>query len=176
MFWMDRPWFTHPMERPTLDDRELLKQLENRLRWDQRVSLVDVQLQTHCGYVTLSGVVDAAFRRLAALELVSHTEGVQGYQDRIIVDEGFVKSDGELVAIVTKQLGLLSLSPEERIFADVARGVVRLRGQVSQVRSKALAAGLIWSLSGVRDCINLVEVVEGASDGSDRLGPARQSD
>lgn len=145
-------------EGPHEDDRVLLKRIEERMRWDVRVSSVDIHLKIHDAFVTVTGKVDSAFRRRAALDLVGHTEGIAGYQDSLVVAADFVRTDEELLSIIKAQLATIVLLVGEEISVKVSDGTVYLRGLVYRARPKAYAAGLVWSLSGVRDCINLVEV------------------
>lgn len=37
---------------------------------------------------------------------------------------------------------------------------VKLEGIVHTAQKKAMAAGIVWELSGVRDCMNLIEIVD----------------
>ena len=176
MWWMIRRWLRQVQlnrkanDRFLLrdavheDDRVLMKRVLERMRWDQRVSIVDIKIKIQEGYVTLTGEVDSNFRRGAALELVGHTEGIQGYQDDIVVVAGYTRSDTDLATIIKEQLAAISLMPGEEISARVVDGTVCLRGVVYRSRPKANAAGMVWALSGVRDCINLVEVAEPPRD------------
>lgn len=52
------------------------------------------------------------------------------------------------------------MAPTEQISVEVVDGFVKLEGVVHSPRQKAHAAGIVWELSGVADCMNLIEIVE----------------
>ena len=52
------------------------------------------------------------------------------------------------------------LDSGEHIEVDVKDGIVKLYGEVYRPRLKAMAVGAVWELSGVRDCQNLIEIIQ----------------
>ncbi len=82
------------------NDRLLMKRIVDRIRWDQRISLSDLKISIRNGLVTLAGEVDSTFRRRAALELVGYTEGIRGFEDKIVVVPGFHRDDDDLTRIL----------------------------------------------------------------------------
>lgn len=139
-------------------ENELLLKIKDRIKWDKRISLEDLKVDVQGGVVTVSGYVDSAFKHHAALEAISETEGVWSIEDRIIVPQDYYRGDGELRDIIRKQLNDMIKLGDEHIEVDVYDGVVKLEGEVFRPRLKAMADSAVWELSGVRDCLNFIEI------------------
>lgn len=141
-------------------DSQLLQVICDRVKWDKRVSLSDIDIVVLNGVTIVSGVVDTAFKKNAALEIISGTEGVWSIEDRIVLPIDYYRSDQELEQLILDQIeGLIKIGGEH-IEVDVKDGVVKLHGEVYRPRIKAMAVGAVWELSGVRDCQNLIEIRE----------------
>ena len=140
----------------SFDQTELLERIWKRLYWDKRVSMVDVKVD--CGHspgsVIVSGVVDSMFKQEAALELVRNTDGVHTVEDMLSVQLGLHRSDETIRAIIEMELKDVPWQRGEVVHVVVFGGVVKLTGVVYRKRTKAMAAGFCWELSGVRDCLN----------------------
>lgn len=140
-------------------DSDLLLKLRNRIKWDKRVSLSDVDVVVKNGVVTLNGFVDTSYKRHAVLEIVGSTEGVWSVDDRIVVPDDYYRTDEELKKLIKAQMNSILKLGGEHIEIDVVDGVVKFEGEVFRPRLKALASGIAWELSGVRDCLNFIEII-----------------
>lgn len=140
-------------------DSELLQKLRSRIKWDKRVSLCDVDVVVKNGVVVLNGFVDTSYKRYAVLEIVGSTEGVWSVDDRIVVPDDYYRTDEELKKLIKAQIGSVLKLSGEHIEIDVVDGIVKFEGEVFRPRLKALASGIAWELSGVRDCLNFIEIV-----------------
>jgi hyperosmotically inducible protein len=141
-------------------DSQLLQIICDRIQWDKRISLNDIDIVIRNGVTVVSGVVDTSFKKNAALEIISSTEGVWSIEDKIVVPIDYYRSDDELKELVLDQIEELIKIGGEYIEVDVKDGVVTLHGEVYRPRLKAMAVGAVWELSGVRDCRNLIEIGE----------------
>ncbi len=141
------------------EDRVLLKRIQERIRWDKRLSPADVHVAIDHGYVTLWGSVDSEFRRKAADEVVWSTDGILSLDDRVVASGEFFRSDTEIKALIEEQLRLLTFLDGERITVAVVDGIVKLEGEVYRLRLKGFASGAVFELSGVKDCLNMIELV-----------------
>ncbi|MGE5087457.1 MAG: BON domain-containing protein [Bacillota bacterium] len=139
---------------------ELAAKIMERLKWDKRVSPADFDVVVRGSAVIISGFVDTSFKRQAALELVSDIEGVWSIEDRIVVPAEYYRTDDELKKILNRELDEMIKIGGEHIELDVIDGVVKLQGEVFRPRLKALAVGLAWELSGVRDVVNDIQIIE----------------
>jgi osmotically-inducible protein OsmY len=108
----------------------------------------------------LTGFVDTSYKRNAALEAVSSVEGVWSVEDHIVVPADYFRTDDELKRIINAQLNEMVRLGGEHIEVDVVDGVVKLEGEVFRTRLKALAASIAWELSGVRDCLNFIDIID----------------
>lgn len=136
------------------NDNELGRKIRDRIKWDKRVSAADLDVVVRDGVVIVSGYVDTSYKKNAALEVISETEGVWQLEDRIVVPVDYFRSDAEIRRILEGQLAEMILLDGEHIEVLVAGGVVYLEGEVLRPRLKALAVAAAWELSGVQDVQN----------------------
>jgi hyperosmotically inducible protein len=139
-------------------DEILLQRIKDRIRWDIRVGNSDLLLKVTDGVVHLYGYFDESYRHTAAKSIVTSTEGVSGFMDHSRVLLSYYRSDRELEGLIMRQITNMTFLPGEWIDATVVDGVVKIEGVVFRPRLKAFAARSSWALSGVKDCINLIEI------------------
>jgi osmotically-inducible protein OsmY len=117
-----------------------------------------VSIKVENGQVTLHGYFDKPYRHSAAVTVITTTEGVVSLVDKSKVVEDYYRTDKELESLILKQILVLPFLPGEWINVDVADGVVKLKGLVFRTRFKAFAARAAWELSGIKDCVNRIEL------------------
>jgi osmotically-inducible protein OsmY len=143
-----------------VSDRRLEEKINSRIRWDIRVSQADVLIKVHAGKVSLYGYFDKAFRHQAVIDIIESTEGVTNIKDLSQVIKDYYRGDNEIDSLITKQLAEYHFLKGEWIDVKSADGVVKLEGEVYRPELKAFAAKTAWELSGVQDCINLIQLKE----------------
>lgn len=136
----------------------LLKRINERMKWDKRVSPADFDIIVRGGVVIVNGFVDTSYKKNAALEIISDTDGVWALEDCIVVPMDYYRTDDEIKQILISELAELVKLGGEHIEVKVVDGVVKLEGEVYRPRLKATAVGCAWELSGVRDVLNLIEI------------------
>lgn len=141
-------------------DFELARKIRERIKWDKRVSLADLDVVVRGGVVYVSGYVDTSCKKNAALDLISDTDGVREVEDRIVVPADYYRTDEEIANILEFQIAELVKVSGEHIEVDVIEGIVKLDGEVFRPRLKAMAVSLAWELSGVQDVMNLIEIID----------------
>ncbi|MEN0058513.1 MAG: BON domain-containing protein [Bdellovibrio sp.] len=139
-------------------DSELARKICERIKWDKRVSLADLEVSVQGSVVVVAGFVDTAFKKNAVIEIISDTEGVWGVEDRIVVPADYFRTDEEITQILKSQLEELIKIGGEHIEVEVSDGIVKLEGEVYRPRLKATAVASAWELSGVRDVLNFIEI------------------
>ncbi|WP_415064327.1 BON domain-containing protein [Bdellovibrio sp.] len=139
-------------------DNELARKIRDRIKWDKRVSEADLEVVVRGGVVIVSGFVDTSYKKNAALNVISDTEGVWAIEDRIVVPADYFRTDEEITEILKSQLEEMIKIGDEHIEVDVVDGVVKLEGEVYRPRLKAMAVASAWELSGVRDVLNFIEI------------------
>lgn len=140
------------------EDKDLLKKIQARIRWDIRVSNSDISIDVKNGCVTLHGYFDKPYRHAAALNIITTTDGVADFKDKSQIVEDYFRTDKELEVLITKQVQALPFVSGEWIDVEVCDGVAKLEGRVFRPRLKAFAARATWELSGIKDCINLIDL------------------
>jgi hyperosmotically inducible protein len=141
-----------------LADQIVLNRIRDRICWDKRISAADVRPTISHGEVTLTGTVDSQMKRDAAYEIAITTAGIGQVDNQIVVSKLDFREDGEIRSILNAQLRTIGLQPGEYVSVDVVDGVVKLEGFVFRSTAKARAVSVAWELSGVRDCLNLIEI------------------
>lgn len=139
-------------------ENEVLQRIRDHIKWDKRVSLADLNITARNGVIVLNGYVDSTYKKNAALDIVSSTEGVWSVENHITVPMDYFRADDEIKTLVEKQLQDLNRLSGEHIEVEVLEGVVKLEGEVFRPRLKAMADSVVWELSGVRDCLNFIEI------------------
>jgi hyperosmotically inducible protein len=89
----------------------LLERIQNRIRWDIRVSNSDVSIKVKNGVVTLNGYFDKPYRHAAVVSVIKTTEGVVELKDQSQVVDDYCRTDKELETLISKQILTLPLLP-----------------------------------------------------------------
>lgn len=141
-----------------VSDKRLEETINNRIRWDIRVSQADVLIKVYNGRVSLYGYFDKPYRHKAVVDIIESTEGVEKLKDLSQVVNDYYRGDKEIESLITNQMTQFPCLKGEWIDIKSADGVVKLEGEVYRPELKAFAAKTVWELSGVQDCINLIQV------------------
>ena len=139
---------------------ELSRIIREKIKWDKRVSLADLDILVQGDKVIVTGYVDTSYKKNAALEVISETEGVWSIEDRIAVPSDYYRSDEEIIKILKDQVDDIVKIGGEHIEIEVNDGVVKLEGEVFRPRLKAMAVACAWELSGVKDVLNFIEIID----------------
>lgn len=141
-------------------DAYLLKTIKDRIRWDVRVTNYDIHMKVKDGIVSLYGYFDKSYRKLAALKIIGTTEGVIEVQDHSQILDDYYRTDSDIEKLILKHIMRESLLEGEWINVNSKDGVVTLEGSVYRPQVKAMASRITWALSGVRDCHNVIKLLE----------------
>lgn len=136
----------------------LTKRIQDRIKFDRRISNSDVHVLSRSGKVTLIGNVDSPAKKVAAVEIVRTTKGVTSVINQLEVPTEFSREDEEIKNLISRKVQDMVFLENEFISVSVERGTVKLEGVVLTPQKKASASGIVWELSGVRDCQNLIQI------------------
>lgn len=130
----------------------------NQLKWNPLLTASEIGVSVNSGIVTLSGQVDAYYKKLEAEQEAKKIAGVKAIAEDIHVGVSprHKRTDAEIAAAVLNALKWDTSIPEDHIRVKVEDGVVTLEGEVEwvfQLQSAARAAG---RLAGVRKVINSI--------------------
>ena len=124
-------------------DDQIQRDVLDELTWDAQVRSTDIGVAVHDGVVTLTGQVDSAARRWAAVRGAQRIRGVRAVADDIeVTPVGPVDiTDGALAIAVSRALEWNSFVPAQRLDLTVANGWVMLRGEVIGINTAIATAG-----------------------------------
>jgi osmotically-inducible protein OsmY len=142
---------------PTSDrtNADIAADVENALKYDNRVDLSSIVVHVADGVVTLSGVVGSSSERQAAEEDAWYTPGVVSVANRIDVSPTKRRPDAEVLAGVREALTRdARITDATRISVSVDRGNVTLRGAVDRPDERRAAEEDAWFTAGVVSVFN----------------------
>lgn len=123
------------------------------LEWDVSVPDKSIKLSVENGWITLSGEVDWAYERWAAVAAVRNLVGVAGVNDEITL-----KSHAEIKDVKSKiesALQRLANREAKAIRVDIdAEGCVTLSGTADSWAERSAARHAAWAAPGVKNVID----------------------
>lgn len=153
---------------------ELQKDVMAELKWEPQLSdsYTNIGVSAKDGVVTLSGEVDAYYKKLAAERAAQRVKGVKVVACDITVRLGALnaKTDTEIAEAVKDALRWNGAVNEDKIEVKVDNGWVYLDGEVEWVYQKASAQGNVESLLGVKGVTNNIRVASKPVDTKDIKG------
>lgn len=139
-------------------DREILEAVESILKWSQSLNRDDLSIDVHSGTVTLSGTVDAFWKKIRAETLVSEVSGVTRIINEIVVIPSHLPQDN---AIAEQIIDALKRRPNiniDEIDIQVNKGKVNLAGHVSNYSDWEAVFATVQNTTGVVDIIDNVRL------------------
>ncbi|RIV35916.1 BON domain-containing protein [Micromonospora radicis] len=151
-------------------DDQIQRDVLDEFAWDAQIRSTDLGVTVYDGVVTLTGQVDSAARRWAAVRGAQRIRGVRAVADDLeVVPAGPLDiTDGALAIAASRALEWNSFVPAERLDLTVANGWLMLRGEVEFGWQRRTAERELRRLRGVRGVTNLVEVRPAAAPDADR--------
>ena len=141
-------------------DAKIQQDVIDELKWDPSLNASEIGVSVKNGIVTLSGIVDAYAKKLAAENAAKKVLGVKAIAEdiQIGISPAYSKTDTEIAEAVINALKWHTLVREERIKIRVEDGIVRLEGEVDWEYQKNNARIAIENLAGVRGVNNFITV------------------
>lgn len=149
-----------------VDDAAITAKIKTKIAADPQVNPFEVDVDTSKGVVRLSGTVETSADRAEIVRIAENTRGVVRVVNDIRLGDPSVTEILSDTVIATKVKAKLTADPEInpfRVDVDVVRGVVTLRGEVDDDRTRDEAEKLAWSTRGVRKVENRIELVDESS-------------
>lgn len=138
-------------------DVEIAVSVENSLKWSNFVSKDNIKVVVEKGLVTLSGEVDWAYQRLAAVTSIRFLRGVIGINDNISIKPKVVVS--AVKSDIEAALKRRAHTDANAIGVSVKGQAVTLTGKVHSWSERELAATSAWGTAGVYQVINNIELI-----------------
>lgn len=140
-------------------DEDLVRAANHALDWHSSVPKGAIKVLVEGGYVTLTGEVDWAFQRAAAVGAMRNLVGVLGVSDRISL-----KSRSVPAATVKKQIhaALHRQAQHEAnaIKVAISGNNVTLSGIVDSWSQRAAARNAAWAAPGVQKVVDNLSVAD----------------
>jgi len=146
-------------------DREILNDVQDELKWDPYLSTSEIGVSVKNGIVTLTGVVDSYWKKLAAENTVKKVSGVTAVVQKIEVNlsERGKRKDTEIAEAIENAFKWSVLIPKNKIKVKVENGWVTLEGDVEWEFQKNAARKAVEKLEGVVGVSNNIRVTPKAS-------------
>jgi osmotically-inducible protein OsmY len=140
-------------------DADLVKAANTALEWNTSVPKGAVKVLVDSGVITLSGEVDWAFQRAAAVSAVRHLIGVRGVNDHITLRLQDVKARDvkkKIQAALHRQAQL----DADAISIDIDGSSVTLTGTIDSWPERVAARNAVWSAPGVQNVVDHLSVAD----------------
>lgn len=139
------------------DDADLALAARNALAWNVSVPEKAIKLTVHNGWITLSGEVDWAYQRWAAVAAVRDLVGVAGVNDEIVIKAHVQPKD--VKSKIEAALQRLANHEAKAISVDIdAAGGVTLSGRVESWAERNAARHAAWAAPGVKTVVDRISV------------------
>lgn len=139
------------------DDADLALAARNALAWNVSVPEQAIKLTVHDGWITLSGEVDWAYQRWAAVAAVRDLVGVAGVNDEIAIKAHVRPKD--VKSKIESALQRLANREAKAISVDIdAEGSVTLSGHVDSWAERNAARHAAWAAPGVKNVVDRISV------------------
>jgi osmotically-inducible protein OsmY len=136
----------------TQNDKIAKRQIEDQLKWDDRIDVSDVQVGVENGKVLLTGTVPNYSAKMAAERdavQVTNVLRVENLLEVQIPDEIGKPNDSEIRDNLIQRISWNSQVREDGISADIEDGIVTLRGTVNSFWERQIAADIAGDIRGI---------------------------
>ena len=134
------------------DDTEIAKAVERMLSWNSSVPADRLQVLVEDGLVTITGDVDWAFQRKAAVKTVSHLLGVRGVHDKINIRPA--ASPNDIAQQIETALKRQVEHEAHQIEISLSDRTVTLRGSVRSEAERRAVVKAAHNATGVIDVVD----------------------
>src|SRR6266545_6720290 len=130
--WSGNNCGTHRRNLMARKDSDIRDDVYAELAWDPRVTIANLDVSVHDGYVTLTGSAATFATKYAARDAAYRVYGVKDVDNVILVDPAAfgLRTDAQIAADVRSMLVLDLDVPDTRVTVSVLDGVVTLGGDV----------------------------------------------
>jgi len=147
-----------PPAIPASTDDEIKERAEHILQWNVNIDAVNITVSVDAGRVTLSGSVDAYWRKKRAEELVSAIIGVLAVDNALAVVPTESRVDKSIADDITAAFERNMAIDINTVDVKVEDGIVTLSGKVSTWNAMLTAEEIALYTAGVIDVVNDLSV------------------
>jgi osmotically-inducible protein OsmY len=147
-----------PREIAVPSDESIRSRIVDTLLWDPNVAIESVEVAVEAGAVTLSGTIDAFWKKIRVEEQTREILGVRTVHNRLRVVPREEASDEQIEAAIGDALARHGASDFKALRVAVDGGRVRLGGRVRDRNTYIAAENVARHTPGVVDIENNVDV------------------
>jgi osmotically-inducible protein OsmY len=147
---------------------DLRSDVERELAWEPKLDESHAVVSVNGSAVTIRGHVPTYGQKLAAVRAVERVSGVSVVADDLEVrlPGSNVRDDTDIAESIAHRLAWDATTPKGSVKAEVANGVVTLRGTVEWEFQRRETVRLARDVIGVRDVINAIALKPGPTVGA----------
>ncbi len=139
-------------------DDQIRAMIEDLFRWSADINAADINVDVEDGWVTLSGSVDAYWKRIKAEDMVSDLLGVVGVVNNLNIVPSRSGSDKAIAEDIRSALSRIMTADRGNVRVEVERGVVTLRGTIATWDMHEAVFDIACYTAGVVNVINQLKV------------------
>jgi osmotically-inducible protein OsmY len=141
-------------------DIQIQQDVMDQLKWEPGLNAAEIGVAVKNGIVTLSGIVDAYSKKIAAEDAAKKIAGVKAVAEDIQVgmSPNFRKTDAEIADAVVFALKWHASIPDEKIKVKVEEGIVSLEGELEWDYQRKEAVRVVEKLAAVRRINNYIRL------------------
>jgi osmotically-inducible protein OsmY len=146
-----------PSEPDIRSDSEIAGSINNALLLDYQVPYQRINVEVTKGHVTLTGSVEYAYQRQAALDDVLKITGITSVDNLIMLTPAHASAE-EIQRGIARALARNAELSDDKIVVEVEGGHVTLSGNVAFRSEYNLAETTAWKSRGVTEVTNNIKV------------------
>jgi len=139
-------------------DTEIGEAIKNALTWHSAVNEDKIEIKVDSGWVFLDGNVQWDYEKKAAENAIQDLIGIRGVTNRITVQPESL-DPVEIKKQITAAFHRSATVDSSTVKVETSGNHVILKGKVRSWREKKDAENVAWSLPGVMDVNNRIEIV-----------------
>jgi osmotically-inducible protein OsmY len=155
--YVDNELEVKPSEADIRSDSEIADSIRNALLLDTRVPYQRINVEVTKGHVTLTGSVEYAYQRQAAVDDVLKIAGIRSVDNLITVTPPHASAE-EIQRGIARALARNAELSDDKIMVEVEGGHVTLSGKVAFRSEYTLAEQTAWKSPGVTSVTNNIKV------------------
>lgn len=139
---------------PPPADSEIKKTVEDMLKLDQRLESSEIIVEVNNAVVTLTGTVDAFWKKSVAEQYTHRAAGVIDVSNKLKITPASEFDDASIAQDIKRALERNSITRNCPIKVDVKNGEVTLSGNVMSTIEKTTARDIAYFTAGVKEVRN----------------------
>jgi osmotically-inducible protein OsmY len=145
----------------TVSDSEIAEAVRNALTWHSAVNEDTVNIKVEDGWIYLEGEVNWEYERKAAEKAVENIRGVKGVINSVKIKAAAIEPS-EVKKKIKAAFHRHAAVDSSNIFVDTTGNSVKLTGSVRSWTERKDAEDVAWSMPGVTDVENKLEIEQDA--------------